>query len=546
MKKRREASVLRYMLWRRLVPTLVLLFSFLLFFCLLLSMMIRHNAQTQTAYQRERMQQAALRLEDELLRIDYSQREVVNAQTFLQFVYMYDDIDWYTRYTLQNGIHSELRRLQIGNDLVTDVYLYIPSLDITISDARATATLPLWCRDCLARDLIGLGEIQGTVVNSVVSWETPEQNEKTAILFVALNKEAMLGSVASVYSADEDTVTIRFGRDGETDAKAGDLTVCSQTFPFSLCYTRGTSSQDAFVLRVTMLSVGFMGLVLLVEIIALATWFKQVYMPLDTLLIDAFAHMEQGDLKHRIPLGNASPFDSVYASYNHMMEKMEAYVESNLRQQILVSNANFKQLQAQINPHFMYNSYYILYRLIRKGDMESSLALAEHLGHFYRYITRNADDEKRLSEEVEHARTYATIQQFRFREMLQVDIAQPPEGIAQTYVPRLIIQPILENAFKYAYESAADGTMKLCVRYDVRGDRSFDIVVENSGAVQDETIAAIREKLACKDVDIETTALVNIHRRLRIYFGDESGLILSRSELGGLCVRMRIEDEREV
>ena len=546
MKKRREASVLRYMLLRRLVPTLVLLFSFLLFFCLLLSMMIRHNAQTQTAYQKERMEQAALRLEDELLRIDYSQREVVNAQTFQQFVYMYDDIDWYTRYTLQNGIHRELRRLQIGNNLVTDVYLYIPSLDISISDARATASLPDWCRDCLAEDLIGLGETLDTVVNSVVSWETPEENEKTAILLVSLNKDAMLKSVASVYSTDEDSLSIRFGRNVADDEQDNALTVYAQTLPFFLRYVRGTSSQDTFVLRVVLLSVAFVGIVLLVEIIGLALWFKQVYLPLDTLLIDAFAHMEQGDLKHRISLGTASAFDSVYASYNHMMEKMEAYVESNLRQQILVSNANFKQLQAQINPHFMYNSYYILYRLIKKGDMESSLALAEHLGHFYRYITRNAGDEKRLSEEVEHARTYATIQQFRFREMLHVDIAQPPEGIAQTYVPRLIIQPILENAFKYAYESAADGTMKLCVSYDVRGERSFDIVVENSGEIQDETIDAIRENLACKDVDIETTALVNIHRRLRIYFGDESGLTLSRSELGGLCVRMRIEDEREV
>lgn len=546
MRKRREASVLHYMLWRRLFPALVLLFSFLLFFCLLLSMMIRHNAQTRTAYQRERMEHAALRLEDELLRIDYCQREIVNAQTFQQFVYMYDDIDWYTRYKLQNGIHSELRRLQIGNNLVTSAYLYIPSMDLTISDAHAMTSLPDWCRDCLERDVIGLGEVRDAFVNCVVSWETPEENEKTAVLFVLLDREAVLESVAPYYSTGEDSPSIRFGRRDDIDASAVDLMVRAETLPFALCYTRGTSSQDTFVTRVIMLSVAFMGLVLLVEIVGLVMWFRQVYLPLDTLLIDAFAHMEQGDLKYRIPPGRASAFDSVYASYNHMMEKMEAYVENDLRQQILVSNANFKQLQAQINPHFMYNSYYILYRLIKKGDTQSSLALAEHLGQFYRYITRNAGDEKHLAEEIEHARTYATIQQFRFREMLEVDIAQPPEAIEQTYVPRLIIQPILENAFKYAYESAASGAMRLRVAYDVRGGRNFDIVIENSGEVTDETIAAIREKLASRDVDIETTALVNIHRRLKIYFGDESGLTVCRSELGGLCVRMRIEDEREV
>jgi len=127
-----------------------------------------------------------------------------------------------------------------------------------------------------------------------------------------------------------------------------------------------------------------------------------------------------------------------------------------------------------------------------------------------------------------------------------VDIQEPDAVIARSYVPRLILQPVLENAFKYAYESEnTSGSMQLRVSYAVRDSHDFDILVENSGTVSDETLEAIRARLASQDEKMETTALVNIHRRLQIYFGQNSRLEVERSELGGLMVRMRIEDHGE-
>lgn len=545
MKKKRENSVLRYMLLRRLVPTLVLLVSFLAFFCILLSTLSRHNERVQSEYQRERVEQAVERLEEELLSVDYAQRKIVNSQPLLQLAYMAGDMDPYTRFSLQNSLYKELNELQFGNDLVRSAYLYIPAPGIIISDAHAKTELADWCVECLDAGLTGMDEGTAGVVNTVARLETLGEPERTATLFVLFDDSAMTRELEYVLGGEGDRLTLLAGRKADAPEEEA-LLVPMRTLPLAVRYEEGDGgSRDVFVLYVVGLSVAFMGIVLLVEIVGLVLWFRQVYAPLDTLLIDAFGHMERGDLAHRIRLSGSSPFDDVYASYNRMMEKMETYVETNLRQQILVSNANLKQLQAQINPHFMYNSYYILYRLIKKGDQQSSLKLAEYLGQFYRYVTRNADDEKRLSEEVEHARTYAAIQQFRFREMLQIEIDDPPEEIAGVYVPRLILQPLLENAFKYAYENSSDAAMRLRVRYDVRGAQDFDIVTENSGEVSDATIAAIREKLRSTDTDIETTALVNIHRRLKIYFGEKAELRVDRSQLGGLRVCMHIETGRE-
>ena len=141
-------------------------------------------------------------------------------------------------------------------------------------------------------------------------------------------------------------------------------------------------------------------------------------------------------------------------------------------------------------------------------DFVNAVLLAEYLGKFYQYITRNAEDEKRLYEEVAHARVYAAIQQYRFRENLTYDIPDPPEAIAQMYVPRLILQPILENAFKYAYETGDEtGAMRLQIRYVVSAD-GFDILIENSGKMEEETLQNIRRILQTDSAESETTALV--------------------------------------
>lgn len=325
-----------------------------------------------------------------------------------------------------------------------------------------------------------------------------------------------------------------------TENSAADLSISSQMFPLQLNYFDVKSTQDQFVQTVTRLSMIFVICGVLNLIVFIVIWYVKTYRPLHLLLIDAFSHTESGDLHYRITTTPDSPFASIYASYNHMMEKMEAYVENDLKRQVLVNRANLKQLQAQISPHFIYNSYYVLYRLIKKGDRDISIQLAENLGQFFQYITRNAEDEKRLCDEVEHARSYASIQKIRFRDMLDVEIDPAPEEIANVYVPRLILQPVLENAFKYAYETVCE-SMRLYLHFEVQSPYQFQILVENSGNVSDDTVKMIREKLANTDPRMETTALVNIHRRLKIYFQQSSGLEVERSSLGGLLIRMKIQ-----
>ena len=533
------------MLLRTFMPSVLMLVVCVIFFSVLIARANDHNDQLRLAHQQELAQQRLIETEDAVLRIVYRQQEILNSKDFLEFTYMYDDLDWYNRYRLQNALYEDVNALYLQNAYAQEAWLYWPDNGRTISSAHAATTAPQWLADANIQEIAGFHRINDMLISASVR-DDPSTSEKS-IVAVALDERKIQASLRYILS-DGSLPDIRWNEDpsqAQPDME-GAFALSARKLPMRVIYPTGDAETDQFVQDVMRITICVVAVMVLIVIISLGWWHTRIYQPLHHLLIDAFGQTEAGNFSYRISIPQDSPFSNVYDSYNHMMQKMEGYIEKDLKQQVLVSRANLKQLQSQISPHFMYNSYYVLYRLLKKGDLENSQKLAEHLGHFYHYVTRNADDEKHLDEEVEHARSYAAIQKFRFRDALDIEILDPDPVIAKSYVPRLILQPLLENAFKYAYESEnTSGAMRLMVRYEVRDAHHFDIIVENSGSVSDETLEAIRGRLENHNEQTETTALVNIHRRLQIYFGQYSRLEVERSVLGGLLVRMHIEDHGE-
>lgn len=537
MKQERDKPLLYWMLIRAFMPSVLLLLFFLIFFLVVLNFASRHNQELRLGNQQAKLELAMQNLDGFLQRIYLKELEIVNSSTCKQYIYMYDDLTWYDRYSMQKKLYQAAYELRESHHYITDAYLYIPELDKTISDKRINILTPEWLRQFVAGQDVWTSQIRKLPDRLVIGVFSSDGG----IFMGAVLDEADINDVFRQVLDDEKADIQLIWNPGETTQNsAADLSISSQMFPLQLNYFDVKSTQDQFVQTVTRLSMIFVICGVLNLIVFIVIWYVKTYRPLHLLLIDAFSHTESGDLHYRITTTPDSPFASIYASYNHMMEKMEAYVENDLKRQVLVNRANLKQLQAQISPHFIYNSYYVLYRLIKKGDRDISIQLAENLGQFFQYITRNAEDEKRLCDEVEHARSYASIQKIRFRDMLDVEIDPAPEEIANVYVPRLILQPVLENAFKYAYETVCE-SMRLYLHFEVQSPYQFQILVENSGNVSDDTVKMIREKLANTDPRMETTALVNIHRRLRIYFQQSSSLEVERSSLGGLLIRMKIQ-----
>lgn len=536
--KREDSRVLRYMFLRTVAPSMLIIIIATLGFAFFSNLFLRREMQSRIG----RMETSLSTLEGFLDGVNLDQHRLLSSTRLKTLVNMYDDIDWYNRYYLQEQLQRDVVSIYDRYDFFIDgVYLIIPKTGRVVSNVHIVSELPGWLHEAELPDA-QLVRIDGGRIAYAVRLYDLDDNSETACCIVQLNEQRFLDLFRQPFEDLISNVRILLG---EESGKDWDLCLDGRAFSIGVNFRQAANvlgESASYLMRIVF---AFLLISLLVNILCIAIWFRQVYIPLRQLLIEAFGETEAGNLGYRISTRTDTPFASIFASYNHMMERMEKYVEKELQQQILVSRANLKQLQAQINPHFLYNSYYTLYRLIKRGDRENSMRMANYLGQFFQYVTRNAEDEKKLKDEVAHARTYAQIQRIRFGDMLDVRISDPDEAIAEVYVPRLILQPLLENAFKYVYDTQAEDTMVLSVSFCVRSASDFDILVENSGSIGEDVLRNLQTRIESIDDGVETTALINIHRRLKLFFGPASGLCLSRSSLGGLCVCMHIQDERE-
>ncbi|WP_409344537.1 sensor histidine kinase [Paenibacillus sp. MBLB4367] len=257
-------------------------------------------------------------------------------------------------------------------------------------------------------------------------------------------------------------------------------------------------------------------------------------------LIKAFQSLETDNLDVLIEVKGNNEFGYLYRSFNRMAEKLKQSIRQNYEQKIALQLSELKQLQSQINPHFLYNSFFNIYMICKSGDVENASTLAQKLGSYYQFVTRNSSDEVPLMKEYRHAIDYCEIQNIRFSNRIEVDFDELPDACKPLSIPRLIIQPVVENAFEHAFENGLRrGRVRIKVAF---ADRTLRIGVEDDGdTLTAEALRLLQEKLADSSDLIEKTGLLNVGRRIRLRFGDESGVFLSRSPLGGLHAEIVIQ-----
>ncbi|WP_438449318.1 sensor histidine kinase [Gorillibacterium sp. sgz5001074] len=275
----------------------------------------------------------------------------------------------------------------------------------------------------------------------------------------------------------------------------------------------------------------------IIGLYAMSTY-KFIHKPL-LQLVKSFRRVENGDLDQMITHASKDEFGYLYNRFNQMVENLRSLIDQAYRQKLMAQRAELKQLQSQINPHFLFNSLFILSTMARSKDMDRVEQFTIQLGEYFRFVTRSASDEISLAQEIYHARTYSDIQLLRFSRRIRAQFEDLPEEAGRAKVPRLIVQPIIENAFEHSLERKEENGL-IVVRFE-SGEDEFRIIVEDNGEdLTDEKLIDITMALANRDENVETTGMVNIHRRLAITFGERGGIGVTRSELGGLQVTLHI------
>ena len=199
--------------------------------------------------------------------------------------------------------------------------------------------------------------------------------------------------------------------------------------------------------------------------------------------------------------------------------------------------AQYLALQNQINPHFLYNTLEGIRSEAVAAGLDIVADMTEYLARFFRYTVSKVENLVPVSEELENIRTYFAIQQFRFGDRLHLEIVCPSEdaGILDCQMPKLTLQPIVENAIIHGLELKLDAGI-LTVHLALTEKRLLVQVSDNGVGMNAETLRKLQDALCRTSYEYIDSrsgagiALLNVNNRIRLLFGEEYGITIRSNE----------------
>lgn len=236
-------------------------------------------------------------------------------------------------------------------------------------------------------------------------------------------------------------------------------------------------------------------------------------------------------------------------SFNKMIRRIQELMSENVREQKLLRKLEMESLDNQIKPHFIYNTLDMIIGQLESNNNDKAGYLIEALGNFFRLSLSKGREIVPIANELEHVRNYLFIQQLRHGEEYEYDIQVKDPSILNVFIPRLLLQPIVENAI-YHGVLPADHQGKISITAYCEGtDICFEVKDDGVGIPQ-EKLKEINEVLSGQQKPGNEKAffgLRNVNRRAKLAFGENYGIVMHSKPGSGTTaiLRTRALDEDE-
>ncbi len=257
----------------------------------------------------------------------------------------------------------------------------------------------------------------------------------------------------------------------------------------------------------------------------------------------------EGYLEAKVqPVGNDEISD-LGQSFNIMVEKIKQLLNQSILKQQLLQKAELRTLQAQINPHFLYNTLDSIVWMAEAGKSESVIQLVKALSQFFRLSLNKGRDWVTIRTELAHAQSYLIIQQMRYRDILEYHI-DIDEELQEYPILNMTLQPLIENAIYHGIKNKRGKGWITISGYEENDAVIVLTVTDNGAGITPERLELLRHELdhpvQAEDYDSYEGGfgLLNVHQRLRLYFGEEYGVQLSSVASEGTTVSIRIPKHR--
>lgn len=247
---------------------------------------------------------------------------------------------------------------------------------------------------------------------------------------------------------------------------------------------------------------------------------------------------ESGEKNIGINISGSYEIQHLGKAIKSMVEQMNILMENIIHEQESKRKSELNALQAQINPHFLYNTLDSIVWMIENENYDGAIIMVTALARLFRISLSKGKNVIPLSDEIEHVRNYLTIQNIRYKNKFTYKIECEEETLNLASI-KLVIQPLVENAIKHGMEFM-DGDGEIIVKSYIENEELFIDVIDNGLGMPQETAEQIlrgEKKLKGKGSGI---GLKNVNERIQIYFGKIYGLQIYSEPDEGTTIRIHI------
>lgn len=262
---------------------------------------------------------------------------------------------------------------------------------------------------------------------------------------------------------------------------------------------------------------------------------RNIAEPIDALCVRV-GEIGRGDLAAQPPIeADDEKLQTLSDGIEQMVSKLSAQMELNEREQQKLRETELALLQAQINPHFLYNTLDTIIWLIETGKNEQAQEMVSSLSTYFRSFLSNGKDIITLREEAQHVRSYLEIQQVRYKDILRYEISIDP-ALDVCRIPKMTLQPLVENAIYHGIKPKRGGG-RIAVTASQEGDCACIRVQDTGAGLTPEKLAEIRASL---QEDASGFGLIAAYKRLRLMYGERCTFTIDSTPDDGMTITIII------
>lgn len=277
-------------------------------------------------------------------------------------------------------------------------------------------------------------------------------------------------------------------------------------------------------------------LAILVLGLLLAFLLHRMITPPITALQNRITKISSGDFSFDPAIEWNNELGDIGRGINSMSASVTALMDHRLEDEKQKQDLEYRMLQNQINPHFIYNTLDNIRYLIPTDPQRAQQLIGRFIG-ILRYSINNTKHNVPVKDDLKYLQDYLVIQSTRFGANFSYEI-DIDDACMEFIIPKLLLQPLLENSIKYGFQK------KPRIHIRVRGwlgeDALYFTVEDNGGGVDETMLEQLRDILRSDEVNIEHNGLQNINRRIWLGYGGDSGLTIDSTEGEGFTVKLKL------